>query len=265
MSLPVPDRDSTLREMRASASRFAELLRSVKEPNRTAVGYWTVGEVAAHTTHVSRILNAMARGTPSPIADHLKMSEHWDLELRKDDERELKVLADRIEDYASSLETAATDRDWESEFGWHGGITMPLYSLAGIVVNECEVHGLDVARVESKDWDISRERALLSIYAILPAVHMFVREDVAKDTTATWQMKLRGGETIYFILRNGELEVTKTAPPRIDCRVSADPLEYLLVGYGRKSKWGPIFTGRIAAYGRKPWLSLTLAKLFYAP
>jgi hypothetical protein len=265
MPLPVPDRELSLREMRDSTSRWADLLRSVKDPERTAIGYWTIGEVAAHTTHVLRILNAMVGGTPSPIADHLKMAEHWDMELRNDDEREMKVLADRIEDYAAKLERSVTEENWQERLTWHGGIPVPLYSLPGIVINESEIHGMDVARAESMEWEITRTKALLSIYSILPPVHRFVRPEVAKDTSATWEMKLRGGATVYFILREGELEVTETAPGKVDCRVSADPLEYLLVGYGRKSQWGPVLTGKIVAYGRKPWLSLTLAKLFYAP
>jgi uncharacterized protein (TIGR03083 family) len=265
MSLPVPDRERTLREMRDTASRWAELLRSVEDPNRTAIGYWTIAEVAAHTTHIYRILEAMIGGTPSPIADHLALAEHWDKELRDDDEREPKVLADRIEEGAARIETAARAEDWEKQVTWHGGIPMPLYSLPCIVVNESEIHALDVASAESRKWDIPRSKALLAIYGVLPAVHRFVRDDVAKDMTATWQMNLRGGDTIYFVLRDGSLEMTIEAPEKIDCRVSAEPLEYLLVGYGRKSQWGPVLTGKIVAYGRKPWLSLTLGKLFRSP
>jgi uncharacterized protein (TIGR03083 family) len=265
MSLPVPDRDNALQEMRDSARRLAELLRSVGNPARTAIGYWSVGEVGAHTTHVLRILNAMVSGGRSPITDHLKMAEHWDRELHDDDEREPKVLADRIEDFASRFEAAAEQEEWEKTLEWHGGIPMPLHSLVGIIINECEIHALDVAGAESKDWTISRDKALLAIYGVLPAVHEFVREDVATGKSATWQMKLRGGATLYFILRDGDLEVTQSEPARVECRISADPVQYLLVGYGRKSQWGPIVRGQIAAYGRKPWLSLTLAKLFYAP
>jgi hypothetical protein len=265
MSLPVSDRDHALQEMRDSAHRCAELLRSVGDPTRTAIGFWTVGETSAHVTHVLRILNGMVNGTPSPITNHLEMAEHWDRELGADDEREPKVLADRIEDFASQFEAAARENEWEKSFPWHGGILMPLHALTGLLINECEVHALDVAQAESRHWTINRDKALLAIYGVLPAVHEFVHEDVATGKTATWQMNLRGGATVYFILRNGDLEVTQSEPTRVDCKISADPVQYLLVGYGRKSQWGPIAKGKIAAYGRKPWLSLTLAKLFYAP
>jgi hypothetical protein len=265
MSLPVPERELALAQMRESASRWAELLRATDDPTRNAIGYWSIGEVATHTTHIFQIFCNMVKGGVSPIKDHLRMSEHWDMELRNDDERELKVLADRVEEAASTLDKAATEERWQETLTWHGGIQIPLYSLPCIFINECEIHGLDVATAESTGWNIDRDKAVLAIVGLYPALHHFVRPEVAKGVTANWALTLRGDPPIYFVLRDGKLEVTDDPPDRIDCRVSADPLEYLLVGYGRKSKWGPIARGKIVAYGRKPWLSLTLAKLFQTP
>jgi uncharacterized protein (TIGR03083 family) len=265
MSLPIPDRGTTLTEMRDSASRLTDLLRSVDDPEKNAIGYWNVSEVAAHLTHIFRVFGGMVKGEPSPIKDHLRMSEHWDMELRNDDERELKVLADRIEESVAQLERAATEDRWQETLTWHGGIPIPLYSLPCIVINECEIHGLDVASAESRDWAFGRDKALAAIVGLFPVLPYFVRSEVAREETVSWAMTLRGRPTVYFLLLNGKLEVTDEAPEKVDCRVSADPVEYLLVGYGRKSRWGPIATGKIVAYGRKPWLSLKLAKLFQTP
>jgi hypothetical protein len=265
MALPIPRREHALEEMRDSAARWAELLRSATDPNRTAVGYWSTGDVAAHTSHIFQIFVNLARGGSSPVKDHLRLGEHWDLELRNDDEREPKVLADRVEECVSTLASECTDERWEEPVTWHGGIRLPLYALPCIVINECEIHGLDVAQVESQEWKLGRDKALLSIYGLMPALPHFVKADVAEGVTANWELRLRGGPHVYLRLRDGELEVTESVPRRVDCRISADPVDYLLVGYGRKSQWGPVLTGKIAAYGRKPWLSLTLAKLFHTP
>jgi uncharacterized protein (TIGR03083 family) len=265
MSLPVPDRERALEEMRDSASRWADLLRSVTDASRTAIGYWTVGDVAAHTTHIFQIFVNLTRGRSSPVKDHLRLAEHWDMELRNDEERELKVLADRVEESASALEAASIADRWEEQVTWHGGIQMPIYSLACIVVNECEIHGMDVAAAEALDWNVDRTKAILAVQGLLPALPYFVKPDVAGNVAASWELNLRGAPPVYLLLRNGRLEVTDQAPGTIDCRVTADPVEYLLVGYGRKSKWGPILTGKIVAYGKKPWLSLTLSKLFQTP
>jgi hypothetical protein len=265
MTLPVPDRDKALREMRDSASRWAELLRGVSDPGLNAIGHWSIGEVGAHTTHIFRVFTGMLEGRPSPVNDHLLMGDHWETELDRDDEREPKVLADRIEESVAEIADRATTDRWEESLTWHGGLPIPVYSLPCIVVNEAEIHGLDVANAETKPWSISRTKALMAITGLYPVVSNFVRPDVADGLSANWELRLRGASPIYFVLEDGKLEVTIEPPARIDCRVSADPVDYVLVGYGRKSKWGPIAMGKIVSYGRKPWLSLKLAKLFQTP
>ena len=51
----------------------------------------------------------------------------------------------------------------------------------------------------------------------------------------------------------------------VDCHVSADPVALLLVAYGRRSQWVPILTGRLVAWGRKPWLGVRLVRYLVAP
>jgi hypothetical protein len=51
----------------------------------------------------------------------------------------------------------------------------------------------------------------------------------------------------------------------IDCHLSADPVDLMLVVYGRISQWGPIARGRLLAWGRKPWLGLRFKNLFFNP
>jgi hypothetical protein len=36
------------------------------------------------------------------------------------------------------------------------------------------------------------------------------------------------------------------------------------VGYGRIGQLGPIVTGKLVTWGRKPWLAPRFAKLFYS-
>jgi hypothetical protein len=48
-------------------------------------------------------------------------------------------------------------------------------------------------------------------------------------------------------------------------RLSADPMAYLLVGFGRSSLWPVIARGQIFAWGRKPWLLARLPTYFMKP
>jgi len=51
----------------------------------------------------------------------------------------------------------------------------------------------------------------------------------------------------------------------VDCVISAEPATFLLVNYGRTGPWGPAHTGKVVAWGRRPWLALGLPKTFRAP
>jgi hypothetical protein len=50
--------------------------------------------------------------------------------------------------------------------------------------------------------------------------------------------------------------------PNADCRISADPVAFLLTGADRESQWKAVLTGKMLAFGRKPWLALRFKKLF---
>ena len=54
-----------------------------------------------------------------------------------------------------------------------------------------------------------------------------------------------------------------TRPARkADCRISADPVAFLLTGAERESQWKALLTERMLAYGRKPWLALRFKKIY---
>jgi hypothetical protein len=59
--------------------------------------------------------------------------------------------------------------------------------------------------------------------------------------------------------------VNPSEPGRIDAHVSADAGALLLVLYGRESQWRHIAAGRMLAWGRRPWLALTLTQRFHQP
>jgi hypothetical protein len=54
-------------------------------------------------------------------------------------------------------------------------------------------------------------------------------------------------------------------PGPVDVHVSADPAALLLVVYRRQSQWRHLAGGRLLAWGRRPWLALTLVGRFHNP
>ena len=51
----------------------------------------------------------------------------------------------------------------------------------------------------------------------------------------------------------------------MDCHISADPVAFLIVAYGRGSQWPPVLGGKITAWGRKPWRAFGLTRLLMNP
>ena len=255
MTLPVLERDPTLDSVADTSSRLSELIRSARDPGKTAIGHWTIRDVAVHTSHVFGILSSLLDGERSPVKDHLKMSEVWDAKLLEDDESDMNAIADRIDHSTKEWIDKATPEMWMRDLSWHGDLPMPVWALSGILVNEAEIHGLDIASAEDRPWEITRQKAIEAIVGLLPGLYVFVDESAAKGLNATFELRLRGGPRFYNTITDGALTIDVTPKPA-DVHVSADPVEYLLIGFGRRSQWPAIATGKVVAWGRKPWLAL---------
>lgn len=171
------------------------------------------------------------------------------------------VIAGRIEEARGRLEELATEDRWNELVAWHGGIQIPVSSLVGIALNECAIHGHDIAAAEKRPWSIDPDEARLIIDAHFPFLPSFVDRANAANFEATYELSIRGGSTVYIHVHDGTMTIDMT-PTRPDCRISVDPVDYLLVGYGRKGRWGPILKGKIVAWGRRPWLGTKFATLF---
>ena len=244
MALPLLDRDETLSSLADSSRRWTDLIRSVRDPSATAIGFWSIRDVAVHTSHIFELFPRLIEGQPSPIKDHLRLGEEWDAKVKADPEQDLATIADRIELATKHFIDAATSDVWIEEVPWHGGLETPVYSLAGILINEAEVHGLDVASAEDRPWTVTREKAVKAIVALLPILPYFAKAEQTKGMSAVYELRLRTGPRVYISIDNGLLSIDK-GPLRADCHISADPVEYLLIGYGRKSQWLPIATGKV--------------------
>ena len=102
--------------LREEIRRVTELLRSVRNPGAPALGHWSAAEVAMHLSQAWLAVPGLARKDLSGVYDVLPgleaqagdslMLDVWDLSgvttmgVRADEERDLHVLADRIEQRA---------------------------------------------------------------------------------------------------------------------------------------------------------------------
>jgi hypothetical protein len=265
MAPPRIDTRLALFELEGSSRRFTELLRWVKDPSATAIGHWSIAETAIHLGHLSALFVKIAAGEGSPIKDHLKLDEYWAKTLTEDKERDLAEAGRRIEAAIREFVPLVEGKDPTETVAWHGNLPVPRGSLPCILINECELHGRDIALADGRKWPIEPVKAQLAIRGLGGVLPYFVNPGTAAGLDATFELRLRGDGRIFMRVRDGELEVYEDAPGRIDCHLSVDPVGYLLVGYGRRSRARAIATGQLAAWGRRPTLAMRFAKLFVSP
>ncbi len=92
-----------------------------------------------------------------------------------------------------------------------------------------------------------------------------VNPATAGEVEATFEVRIRRGSRFLIQVHHGTAQVERFRSHPVDCRISAEPVAFLLLIYGRISLWRPIIRGKLLAWGRKPWLALKLNSLFYNP
>jgi hypothetical protein len=247
--------------LREVAPRLAELVRSVPDSRAASVGTWTVGEVAAHISHAYRAdINALT-GSQLPEVTVTKpgMDTLTAGLLAEDGERDPAVLADRIMALAEEFDEAASRSRADTTVGWLQGARLTPCTVACHLLEECLIHGFDIARVTGRPWPVPRDYGLLVVEgfayrltAALPPT-AFVDQEKAANFRARFDVRLRGGGRTTFVFDDGGLTFEAAGAPDIDAHVSADAWAIMLVLIGRQPVWKPILEGKVFAWGLRPW------------
>ncbi len=274
--------------LRAEVRRVTTLMRSISAPGVPAVGHWNIAEVAMHLAQNWMLVPGMARQDLSRfkavvpgiagVAGDSMIPDMWDnadmnaLGLKSDAERDLAVLADRIEERAQEYlgECAGHSpnelRPWTVE-----GTTVPLSALTCNLLNETLMHGYDIAHAAGRKWRIKPTHAAMVVRQFFVPVirtcdpRTFVNTEKAAGLQATYELRLRGGGRIIFVFDDGSLRVEEPSARQIDCHISADPAAFFMVFWGRQSQWNAIARGQLVAWGRQPWLGFKFRSLIRNP
>ena len=274
--------------LRDEVRRVTTLLRSISEPGVPAVGQWNIAEVAMHLSQVWMVVPGLARRDLSQIhavvpgmagvAGESWVQDMWDhadsttLAVRSDPERDLAVLADRIEERAQEyLDECAGHSPDESRPWLIEGTTVPLSALTGHLLNETVMHGYDIAHAAGRTWRIEPDHAAMVVRQFFAPIiqtcdpRTFVNAEKASGVQATYELHLRGGARIQYMFNDGSLTVEEPSTRRVDCHISADPAAFFMVFWQRQSQWNAIAKGQLIAWGRKPWLGLKFRSLIRNP
>jgi hypothetical protein len=187
--------------------------------------------------------------------------------LVADPEQDLLALTARVTAAMASLLEATAGRHSNDPVMWNG-VPLELGSMMAMGLGEYLLHGVDVARALSQPWPIEPDDARLVLAAAMPLLPLLVNPATTAGVRVVYDLRIRGGERFTVRIADGALAVDRAdghVDCHVDCHVSAEPAALLLVAYGRRSQWIPVLTGKLMAWGRKPWAGLLLMRYIVTP
>jgi uncharacterized protein (TIGR03083 family) len=270
--------EATRAAIKAVAVRFTTLLRGTDDIARQATGTdWTVAETAAHVSVVLAGFSAAIAGEMQALTPEQYLDADFPTRLAATnaatiamvDHTDAAQLAEVITNGAQRfLElAAAADPQMECATPWYGpGRTRTVDCLTALALGELTVHGNDIATGTGRPWQIPAEHAKLIVGTVCPEmVPLVVRPEAGRGAPVTYEVRLRGDGPRYVIrVADGTAEVRAAGGP-VDCVISADPVTYLLLVYGRISLGRALLRGGVLSRGRRPWLGLRFKSLFFNP
>jgi hypothetical protein len=271
------DHAATRAALAGSAARIAALVASQTDGTRRLLrSEWTVADVAAHLVIGFRGYTDAALGRAEHWQAHIIEGAAFPDRVRAFNQRSLAEAA-RLDPGAGAVAIVEAARGFLEETGgldpaapvampWYGdAASVSVAAATSLLLGEQLMHGRDLARTVGRPWPITRPDALLVLEAFRAMVSIALNPATAGDLTAAYELRVKPGARFVVRVTGGRATVEESAGQAVDCRVAADPVALLLVGYGRMTQWQAIARGQLVAWGRRPWLGSRFAGLFYAP
>lgn len=251
MSGLVIDLAAARRVLRELTPRSIALIGSIPDLNVPMPGSeWTLGEAAAHVVFGAELYAEYGRGAewPAPIdrADLAESHRRRVAELMPQGAGQLGAdLRLGIDAFLTTTESRAA----EDLLPWHQG-PLPCATMTGLLIGEQLLHGYDIAQTLGAEWHIGDEPARLTVQAVLPILPALVDGEAAKSVDTTYELAVDGGPRVLARFRDGAVIISPViigAPEDadIDCRLSGDPVAWLLALYGRADWEQLLCTGRV--------------------
>jgi uncharacterized protein (TIGR03083 family) len=264
----------TLTALRGAVARSADLWRQIDKPDALAPGLiWTAAETAAHvvgdirdytqalTRHANGYMTHANPPTGSPSALSAKVNARH---LEEVPERNLHRLADNLEAAGDAYLNAAAAADTSAQIATPNGLVISPATMAALLLGEQLIHGLDISRAAGIGWTIAPADAYLVIPGVLSVAPQYLRPRRAAGVHISFELRMRGGASYRLAVDDGTAVVT-AAGEKADCVITADPVAFLLLGYGRISQLSPVLRGQLRPGGRKPWLAMKFGTLLSSP
>lgn len=240
---------------------------------------WTVAEAGAHIAVGARVYAASARADLDSLHPYMPAIESYADRMNAVTASTLEMVAERspaalaglitdaVQDYLAA--TAGMAPEARLQTPWYApDASLSVTASTCLLLGEQVIHGYDVARTLRQPWPISRSAALLLLNAFEAMLPVVVDPGASSSVRTACVMHLRGGPQLYVTVDRGRVDVSRdhlAGGARADCHISADPVAFVLVAYGRVNQWQAIATGKLTAWGRRPWRALSFRGLFHNP
>lgn len=233
---------------------------------------WTAGETAAHMVGDLRDYTELLKRYESGYLTHADRTPGppWRLSakvnarhLTEIPERKLHRLAAMMENAAAEYVDVASRIDSGAAILTPNGLLLEPAAMTGLLLAEQLIHGRDIGLAANRSWSISAEDALLVIPAVLTVAPSYLRPSRAR-LRVSFELRMRGGGRYRMAVRDGDAVVGTVGMPT-DCTITADPVAFLLLGFGRIAPWSPMLRGKIRPGGRKPWVAAKFGTLLATP
>ena len=244
---------------RARVQAVTNDLRQISDGDRAVPGLdWSVTDLGQHVACLPSFWSGLdAAGSnfdrPDDFAAYSQAARAHIEETEPND------LADRIDaEFEAFITDLSADRS-----RWLYGIPTTATNMLGLTLNECVLHGRDLAAVTgTKPPTFEPAEANAAVAAIMVTTPVFVDAERAEaQPDGVYHLHFRGGRDYTWTKRGAELIVTDGRPARADARLNADPAAFLMASLGRIGNARVAATGAMIAYGRRPWRFLALPKL----
>ena len=244
------------------ADRFLALAESAPDPHLPipATPGWSLVDVMGHLAMEPPRYESLARGGDDWVRTVAELPGYNARQVRDLPTRDPAELAGMlragVEDLVMTIESFAE----QPLMRFDGGARLPADRALGALIAEYLIHGRDIALALDRPWPIDADDVPRVMAAL---THIAPGRVCADDAhTANYELRLRGQRRYFFEFRAGALTVGSTPSADVDLRISADPVTFLLVNYGRVSAVRAALSGRIVAWGRRPWLAVGFSRRF---
>jgi len=257
-TVPWPELRSSLE---TAAARFDTMVAGA-DGDRSVTGTdWTVHETAVHVVTTIDRWTSTARGATLDVVPGLQFGKR----MAEINRREIDTPPSDPDHATGAVarwlgtvpDPTATLHPW----GLPDHDCTPVHAT-GLLLGEVMVHGLDVARTLGVKWPITAREGIAIFDGVLQMLPVLYDGTATNGRTFDIDVRVRGRDRGAGLHCTPDvLVVSDGSPSGAPVHLSADPVAWLLVGYGRQSQMSAALTGKIVAWGRKPWLATKFGQL----